>query len=102
MRHSSARVLEFDSLREMVGAYASSALGKHRLAALAPSGDREWIEAQHQLTAEIRIFYRGGGRFDFSGLQDLTILLDKSRIQGAALEIAELRDILLIADRASE
>ncbi len=89
-------------MREMVSAYATSALGKGRIAALAPSSDRAWIEAQHHLTAEIRIFYRSGGRFEFSGLEDHTGLLNKSRIQGAALEIAKLRDILLIADRASQ
>lgn len=102
MRHASARVLEFDSLREMLGAYAGSPLGKARVAALAPATDREWIERQHRLTAEVRAFWRSGGRFEFSGLQDLGELLEKSRIEGAALEIDELRAVVTLADRAAQ
>ena len=33
---------------------------------------------------------------------DPTTLIDKSRIRGAALEITEIRDLLLVADRAAE
>ena len=36
------------------------------------------------------------------GLLDPTQLINKSRISGAALEILELRDVLLLADRAAE
>jgi DNA mismatch repair protein MutS2 len=102
MRHTSARVLEFDQLKELLRAYAVSGLGKAGIEALAPQTDRDWIQRQHQLTAEIRTFYRGGGRFEFSGLLDPSSLLEKARIQGATLEIDELRDVLLVADRASE
>ncbi|HUS19686.1 MAG TPA: endonuclease MutS2 [Terriglobales bacterium] len=102
MRHSSVRVLEFDALREIVAAYATSALGKARVAALAPSTDLDWLESQHHLTAEIRGFYRTGGRFEFSGLLDPSMLLEKSRIEGAALEIDELRNILVVADRSAQ
>ena len=51
---------------------------------------------------ELRGYLRSGGRFDFHGLLDPTLLLHKSRIQGAALELTEIRDVLLLADRASE
>jgi len=102
MRHSSARVLEFDSLREMLGAYAGSPLGKERVARLAPSADRAWIERQHRLTAEVRAYWRAGGRFEFSGLEDLGGLLEKSRIEGAALEIDELRAVVTLAYRAAQ
>ncbi len=100
--NTSARVLEFESLREMVGAYISSDLGRARLAELAPSTDRVWIERQQQLTAEIREFLRSGERFDFSSLTDPKHLVDKSRIEGAALEPAEIRDLLAVVDRAAE
>ena len=69
---------------------------------LAPSGDRQWIERQQQLTEELRGYLRAGGRFDFHGLLDPTQLIDKSRISGAVLEILEIRDLLLVADRATE
>jgi DNA mismatch repair protein MutS2 len=100
--HSSARVLEFDSLRALLRGYASSPLGQERIAALAPSTDRDWIEIQQQLATEIREFRRVGGRFDFSGLLDIKSLVEKSRIIGATLETTEIRDVVLLVDRAAE
>ncbi|MBV9609494.1 MAG: endonuclease MutS2, partial [Acidobacteria bacterium] len=100
--HTSARVLEFDSLRDMLRAYCSSPLGQNRVATLAPSDDRAWCARQHQLATEVREFLRVGGRFDFSGLLDPVHLLEKARIEGAALEAESIRDILVVVDRADE
>ena len=102
LAHTSARVLEFESLRDLLRGYVSSPLGGDRIARLAPSQDRSWIEQQQQLTSEIREFRRVGGRFEFSGLLDISELLDKARIAGAALETTEIRDVILVVDRASE
>src|SRR5579871_6005349 len=102
LRHSSARVLEFEGVREMLRAYASSPLGQNRIAALAPSADRAWIERQQRMTEEIREFRRVGGGFEFSGLSDSGELVQKARIEGAALESGELREILAVVDRAAE
>src|SRR5580692_4442522 len=102
LSHPSARVLEFDSLRDLLSGYASSPLGHGLIADLAPSTDREWIENQQQLTTEIREFRRVGGRFDFSGLLDVSTLVEKSRIAGAALETTDIRDVVLVVDRAAE
>ena len=100
--HSSARVLEFDTLRDWLRGYAWSPLGQARIAALSPSTDRFWIENQQQLTADIREFRRVGGSFDFSGLLDISALLNKAKIQGSALEPAEIRDVLRVVDRVAE
>jgi DNA mismatch repair protein MutS2 len=100
--HSSARLLEFETLRELIRGYASSPLGQRRIAELQPSLDRRWIETQQQLTAEIREYRRVGGRFEFAGLPEVTKLVEKSRISGAALETTEIRDVVLVADRSSE
>jgi len=102
LTHTSARVLEFESLRDLLRGYVSSPLGGGRIAALAPSQDRSWIEYQQQLTGDIREFRRVGGRFEFSGLLDIAELLDKARISGAALETTEIRDVVLVVDRAAE
>src|SRR5580693_6293808 len=102
LSHPSARVLEFDSLRDLLSGYASSPLGQGLITQLEPSTDREWIENQQQLTTEIREFRRVGGRFDFSGLLDVTKLVEKSRIAGAALETTDIRDVVLMVDRAAE
>ena len=100
--HTSSRLLEFESLRDLIAGYASSPLGLGRIGELLPSLDRAWIENQQTLTTEIREYRRVGGRFDFAGLPDVAQLLEKSRIAGAALETTDIRDIFLIADRASE
>jgi DNA mismatch repair protein MutS2 len=102
LAHTSARALEFDSLREILRGHAYSPLGQAKIAALVPSADAAWIERQQQLAAEIREYLRVGGRFEFSGLLDPTSLVEKARIEGAALETAEIRDVLLVADRADE
>src|SRR5438874_398585 len=102
MQHTSARVLEFDALRDLLAGYASSELGRSKVSALAPSRDLAWIVNQQQLTAEIREFRRVGGHFEFSGLADISELLEKSRISGAALETMEIRDVILLVDRAAE
>jgi len=100
--HTSAHVLEFNSLRELLRGYASSPLGQKRIAALAPSTDRDWIESQQSLTSEIREFRRVGGRFDFSALLEIRLLVQESRIAGATLETTEIRDVILVVDRAAE
>jgi len=100
--HSSARVLEFEPLRQLLRGCASSPLGQQRIAALTPSTDRNWIQTQQELTSEIREFRRVGGRFDFFGLLEVGQLVDKSRIAGAALETTEIRDVILVVDRAAE
>src|SRR5579871_2790716 len=100
--HSSARVLEFESLRELLRGYTGSPLGQARVAGLQPSIDAHWIQQQQELASEIREFRRVGGRFDFSGLVEVDGLVEKSRISGAALETTEIRDVLLLVDRAAE
>jgi DNA mismatch repair protein MutS2 len=100
--HSSARVLEFESLRELLRGYASSPLGQERVATLTPSTNPDWIQSQQDLTSEIREFRRVGGRFDFSGLTDITLLVEKSRISGATIETTEIRDVILVVDRSAE
>ena len=102
LTHTSGHVLEFDTLRELLTGYASSPPGQARIAALGPSVDRDWIVRQQQLTAEVREFRRVGGSFDFSGLSDPVRMIEKSRIEGAALETLEIRDLVQVVDRAAE
>jgi DNA mismatch repair protein MutS2 len=102
LQHSSSRVLEFDHFRDVLAAYVSSPLGKARVSALEPSQNRDWINHQQQLADETRRFYVAGGRFDFAGLFDAHNLLAKARIPGAALEIDEIRDLVLLVDKAAE
>ncbi len=100
--HTSAIALEFDRLREMVRGCCQSELGQQAVDSLVPTTDAEWIERQQQLTAEVRAFFRAGGRFDFGGLTDPRQLVLRARISGATLETTELRDVVLLVDRAAE
>src|SRR5205807_5350718 len=100
--HNPARVLEFDVLRDLLRGYASSPLGQMHVENLAPSTDSRWISEQQDLTSEVREFRRVGGRFEFTGLLDITTLVKKSRIEGAVIETTEIRDVLLVVERAAE
>src|SRR5215471_3290351 len=102
LTNTSERLLEFPQLRDLLSVYTSSPLGKGKVAALAPSADRAWIVRQQQLAEELRGYLHAGGSFDFHGLTDPTLLIQKSQIQGAALELTDIRDVLHLADRAAE
>jgi DNA mismatch repair protein MutS2 len=102
LTHNSANVLEFDALLELLRGYASSPLGQAKIAALAPSTSSSWIGEQQELTEEVREFRRVGGRFEFSGLLNITKLIEKARIAGSVLETTEIRDVLLVVDRSAE
>jgi DNA mismatch repair protein MutS2 len=101
LAHSSARVLEFESLRELLRGYASSPLGQNRIAALTASTDREWIQTQQDLATEVREFRRVGGRFDFAGLIEVASLVEQSRIAGVALETTGIGDVIRVIDRVA-
>src|ERR1700694_4152132 len=100
--HASLRVLEFESFRELLRGYAQSPFGQKLISELVPSTDRAWVENQQTLTGEIREFRRVGGNFDFAGLLEIGSHLEKAKIAGAALETTEIRDVVLVVDRASE
>lgn len=102
LKNTSAAVLEFEGLRDLLRGYASSELGSARVAELAASGDLAWIQNQQQLTTEIREFRRAGGNFNFAGLADLASLLNKARIDGAMLETLEILSVTTAVDRAAE
>src|SRR5258708_36760338 len=100
--HNSATVLEFDALRDLLRGYTSSPLGQAKIAGLAPSTDSSWISEQQELAGEMREFRRVGGRFDFSGLLDVTRLLAKARIGGDTIGILENRSVLGAVDSAEK
>jgi DNA mismatch repair protein MutS2 len=102
LKYASARVLEFEQFRDVLTSYVNSPLGKERIGELVASSDRQWIDRQQQLAAETQRFLTAGGRFDFTGLFDAGLLLSKAKIEGASLEAAEIREIVLLVDKAAE
>ncbi len=101
LRESSATALEWPRLREHIAGRTSSPLGHAWILSLEPSSDLAWIDQQQQRTAEVGTMLTNGGTFEFRGLFDPTILLDKARIDGAALESTEIRDLLTVVERVA-
>ena len=90
--------LQWPELIEHLSQRAQSPLGRAWVSALAPSAEAEWIGRQQQRNAEMQRLIAGGS-FDFRGIFDLTEMLEKARIEGAALEAVELRALILHAER---
>jgi DNA mismatch repair protein MutS2 len=101
LHESSAASLEWARLRDHIAGRTFSPLGRAWVLALEPCADLPWIDQQQQRTAEVRSMLARGGSFEFSGLFDPTVFLDKARIEGAALESIEIRDLLTLAERVS-
>jgi DNA mismatch repair protein MutS2 len=93
--------LEWPRLRDHIADRTFSPLGRAWVLALEPCADLGWIDQQQQRTAELRRMLTGGGSFDFRGLFDPTLLLDKARIAGSALEATEIRDLLEVVERVA-
>jgi DNA mismatch repair protein MutS2 len=90
--------LEWDKFVAFLGSYTQSALGRAWIAALVPSTDREWVARQQRLVAEMRLLVAAGIMPQLRALFDPTDLLAKARIEGVALESAELRAVIALAE----
>jgi DNA mismatch repair protein MutS2 len=99
LREASSVSLEWPRLRDHIASRTQSPLGRAWILALDPSADLGWINQQHLRTAEIRTMLTRGGSFEFHGLFDPTALLEKARIEGAALESTEILDLLAVVER---
>ena len=113
MRNTSAELLEFDRLKQLLSRYVSSPLGRAELAKVAPLDDRlavegilaEVAEAIQYLEAAARPQPAARGaavRIRFDSLTDATEAMRKLRIEGAALEAKEIFEMTELLDRASE
>ena len=78
------RDLEFDRLKGIVRAYATSSLGEEAVDALVPVTDRATIDAAFLEVAEATSFVNRAGRFSLGGVRDLAPLIDQAR-QGGGL-----------------
>ena len=99
LAETSASSLQWAELRQHVATQAQSPLGRERIVSLTPSASLGWIATQQQRTVEMRLLVASGNGFDFRGIFDVTDLLDGARIDGAALEPAQLLLTLAHAER---
>ena len=97
----SRAVLEWDRFLQLLTDYSVSSIGKTWILGLSPSTDSNWLNRQHSLVEEMRLLLGEGAQPGLGSLFDPIDLLNKSRIEGAALEAVELRDLLNLADDIS-
>ncbi len=93
--------LEWPRFVELLTGYSHSPVGRAWAIALRPSTDTAWLDREHAMVAEMRRMLAQHVSIPLSSLFDPTSLLDKSRIEGAALEAEEIRDILSLVDDVS-
>ena len=113
MSSFSADILEYEPLRQLVGRYVASPLGRAELDAMAPGADRERLEESLAETGEAMEYLRSAARphtagrgaairIDFNGIPDLTPAVQKLRIEGASLDPKEIFETLSLLDRAAD
>jgi DNA mismatch repair protein MutS2 len=106
-------VLEFEELRELVGRYVRTPLGRAELAKVNPGSDRVGIEAELADTAEAIEYLRASSqpqpasrgaavRPRFEIRTDPAPAVARLRIEGATLDAAELFELTRMLDIASE
>ncbi|HUS08110.1 MAG TPA: endonuclease MutS2 [Bryobacteraceae bacterium] len=102
MKHTSAVLLEFDALKELLARYLSGPLGRAELEKLAPSTARVELEQALAELAEATEYSRLQQGLPLNGLVDSTVAVQKLRIEGAGLEAKEIGDLTAFLDRATE
>ncbi len=97
----SRSVLEWDKFLALLTGYSVSSIGRTWILNANPSTDRNWLDREHSLVEEMRLLLCEGVQPGLGSLFDPTDRLNKSRIEGAALEAEEIRDLLNLADDIS-
>jgi DNA mismatch repair protein MutS2 len=113
LQNFSLDLLEFESLRELVGRFVRSQLGRHELEQLTPQSDcgllgnalADVAEALAYLraTQESQPATRGAAiRVRFDSIPDILTTLPMLRIEGAGLEATQILDLTHLLEQAGE
>jgi DNA mismatch repair protein MutS2 len=94
----SPATLEWEALLALLSQYATAAVTREWLGALAPSTSSAWATRQHAAIAEMRICLASGVRPAVAALFNPSTLVAKARIAGTALETEELLELLALGD----
>jgi DNA mismatch repair protein MutS2 len=108
MSRSSAEILEFDALRELLRRRTTCAPGRRAVDALAPGASREALDAAFALIREARERLRAGSELGFGALADPEAWLQKLAAEdssaeaslGAILDPGELLDAASLLETA--
>ncbi len=110
---TSAEVLEFEPLRQVLGRYVASPLGRRELGKVAPHADQERLSADLaeageaieylRLAARPQPAARGAAiRIDFGSVPDVEASVHKLRIEGASLDPKEIFAVFALLDTAAD
>ncbi len=113
MQITSADTLEFESLRELIGRYVASPLGRRELHLAQPVSDRAALESVLAETAEAVAYARAASqpqpaargaviRVRFGSMPDSAEAVGKLRIEGAVLDPRQIYDLMRLLDQAGE
>ncbi|MGI9073772.1 MAG: endonuclease MutS2 [Bryobacteraceae bacterium] len=113
MPFSSASLLQFDELKELLAKYAGSVAGRALVFALTPHNDRFALEADLAEAGEAIGYLRGVSgaqetargaaiRLRFDQVRDVDVAVRTLRVEGAALEGREILDLFHTLSLAGE
>ena len=113
MQNFSADLLEFESLRQLLGRFVRSQIGKDELGKLAPSSDRIMLEDTLADVGEAMVYLRAtlqpqsaargaAIRVRFDSIPDVSTALPLLRIEGATLEPKQLLGLTRLLEQAGE
>jgi len=113
LQNFSADLLEFESLRQLLGRFVRSRLGQDELEKLQPYSDRAALEntladvaeaiAYLRATQQPQSASRGAAiRVRFDSLPDVSNSLPMLRIEGAALEAQQILELTRLLEQAGE
>ncbi len=90
IRHETLRTLEFDKILAAIAVYGHSTATGGEIAHIRPLDDREAITRRFGQVDEIRRMTQLGVAMPLSPFEDITVLLDAVRPEGAVLDPTEL------------
>jgi DNA mismatch repair protein MutS2 len=113
LQNFSADLLEFESLRQLLGRFVRSRLGQDELDQLEPHSDRAVLDSTLADVAEAIAYLRAtlqpqsasrgaAIRVRFDSLPDVSTSLRMLRIEGAALEAKQLLELTRLLEQAGE
>jgi len=106
-RFGGLEALEWEQVHTLVARLVATAAGEAEMTLVEPSADRARIEHNLAEAAEgigwLRAARQGGVlRIQLSGLPDVSLALEKLRIEGATLEPSEIFGLIQLLDRAAD
>jgi DNA mismatch repair protein MutS2 len=113
LQNFSVDLLEFESLRQLVGRFVRSQLGRYELEQLMPGSDRALLESALADAAEAVAYLRASEgsqpaargaaiRIRFDSIPDIATTLPMLRIEGAGLEAVQILDLTRLLEQAGE